>query len=294
MPTARKTNLQAKKPKTVQPRKKPANRKSSSRRLLSSAAAEERPYRVVRTSSLNAIIGVFMLPIAGLLTQTFFGSFSHTSEEHPFWLNQEFWFFGLGAVLWIGWFFGSIATLGEPRPLRLYVFGHELTHAIWVWLMGGRVREFNVRRDGGYILTDMNNFWISLAPYFYPIYSIAVIIFYGVASLFYNLGGPHMSLLWVTPIQVLFLAIGITWGFHLSFTCWMIPKGQSDLRYHGTFFSLVVIYIMNIAVLSLFLVVAAPEITWSRFGNDLLENTENFSATACSLFFQALRLAKSF
>ena len=56
----------------------------------------------------------------------------------------------------------------------LYVFGHELTHALWVWLMGGRVSRFRVGRDGGHIVTDKNNFWIALAPYFFPLYSLLV------------------------------------------------------------------------------------------------------------------------
>ena len=56
--------------------------------------------------------------------------------------------------------------------MLVYVFGHELTHALWVWLMGGRVSRFRVGRDGGHIVTDRNNFWIALAPYFFPLYSI--------------------------------------------------------------------------------------------------------------------------
>jgi len=29
-----------------------------------------------------------------------------------------------------------------PKPMWIYVFGHELTHAVWTWLMGGRVKKF--------------------------------------------------------------------------------------------------------------------------------------------------------
>ncbi len=28
-----------------------------------------------------------------------------------------------------------------PKPMWLYVFGHELTHALWTWLFGGRVKK---------------------------------------------------------------------------------------------------------------------------------------------------------
>ena len=261
------------------PRKRKPNRKSDRRLLLSRSAASVEPEEFgIPTWWLNTIIGIFLLPIAWLLTQTFFSAFSRATVEHSFWATEEFWFFALGVVLWTLWFLGAIWALGEPRPIRAYIFAHELTHAVWVWLMGGQVVHFEVRRDGGHILTDTHNFWIALAPYFYPLYSLAVIAAYGVASVFYDLAGSSASLLWMTPLQWLFLALGATWAFHLSFTCWMIPKGQSDLSSHGTFFSLVVIYLMNLLLLSFFLVIAAPEISWTSFGQELLHNTEDFSA----------------
>jgi len=71
--------------------------------------------------------------------------------------------------------------------------------------------------------------------------------------------------------------IGATWAFHLTFTVWMIPKNQTDLRDHGTFFSLVVIYLMNLALLCVMLIVASPHITFANFGADLAKNLGNFS-----------------
>ena len=248
------------------------------RKLSSSQAARENQPRVIPRRWLNTIIGVFLLPVAWLLTQTFFGVFSRAAWQHEFWRTDEFWFFALGFALWILWFFGSIWSLGEPRPVRAYVFGHELTHAIWVWLWGGKVSRFEVRRDGGFIVTDTHNFWIALAPYFYPLYSLVLIVLYGAASLFYNVATAEGVFLLMTPLQWLFLLLGATWSFHLSFTCWMIPKGQSDLTSHGTFFSLVIIFLLNLLVLSLFLIVAAPEITFATFGRELLRHTEDFSA----------------
>lgn len=231
---------------------------------------------------LNSVFGVFLLPIAGLLTQTFFGAFSKANVDHAISTSDEFWFFVLGAALWTLWFFGSIWSMGEPRPLRAYIFGHELTHAIWVWLWGGKVSRFEVSRDGGYILTDTHNFWIALAPYFYPLYSLALIVLYGAASLFYNVASTADTLLLMTPLQWLFLLLGASWAFHLSFTIWMIPKGQSDLTYHGTFFSLVIIYLMNVLVLAVFLIVAAPEISFASFGRELSGNVEDLSAAVWS------------
>lgn len=208
------------------------------------------------------MVGIFLLPPAWILTQTFFTAFARTTIHDAFWLTEEFWFFSLGALLWLVTFFGL------PRPLQIYVFGHELTHAVWVWIMGGRVHQFHVGKEGGHILTDKTNTWIALAPYFFPLYSLLVIGLYGLAALFVD----------VTPYrQLLYGAVGATWAFHLSFTCWMIPKGQPDLTYGGTFFSLVLIYTLNLLILAVLLIIASPGVSWFGFARDLVHNAANFS-----------------
>ena len=249
---------------------RPRNQKADRRLMLGAASAVDEAWTIPRRW-LNSAIAIFLLLPAAVLTQTFFTSFSTATIEHLFWATEEFWFFALGSLLWIIAFLAGVGLYGEPRPLRAYVFGHELTHAVWVWAMGGRVSAFEVSRTGGYIITDTHNFWIALAPYFYPIYSIAVVAVYGVVSVFYDVSSQ-------TPL--LFGLIGLTWAFHASFTLWMIPKGQSDLSSHGTFFSLVIIYLMNLLILIGLLLVAAPEITWAGFGNELLTNAED-----CASFF---------
>jgi hypothetical protein len=217
---------------------------------------------MVPTRWVKFVIGLFLLPFCAVLTQTFFTVFTRATLQQRLWAGEEFWFFALGAILWL------IAFFGLPRPLLIYVFGHELTHAIWALLMGGRVSRFRVGRHGGHIVTDRNNFWIALTPYFFPIYSIIIIALYGGLSLFVNLQ-PYGRLLYGL--------IGVTWTFHFTFTCWMIPKKQTDLTDQGTFFSLVIIYLMNLMLLSVMMVLASPQITFAGFGRDLLENAGNFS-----------------
>lgn len=212
---------------------------------------------------LNSVIGLFLLPLAWVSTKTFFTCFSRATFQHAFWASEEFWFFSLGAVIW------TIAFFGLPRPLWIYVFGHELTHAVWVWMMGGRVSKFHVSSDGGHIISNKHNFWIALAPYFFPLYSIAVIALYGGAALFWNVQPYH---LW------LYAGIGATWAFHVSFTLWMIPKGQTDLTYFGTFFSLVVIYLMNLLVLTALLLLATPHVTARDFAGEWVENAHGLAA----------------
>jgi hypothetical protein len=215
----------------------------------------------VPTKWVKFVFAIFLLPVCGVVTQTFFTAFARATVTQRLWAGEEFWFFSLGVVLWL------IAFFGLPRPILIYVFGHELTHALWVWLMGGRVSRFRVSSDGGHVVTSKANFWIALAPYFFPIYSILAIAIYGALSLFLN----------VQPYgRWLYAVIGATWAFHFTFTCWMIPKNQTDLSDQGTFFSLIVIYLMNLLLLSVMLTLASPQITFASFGADLLTNLGNF------------------
>ena len=217
---------------------------------------------MVPTRWVKFVFAIFLLPICGILTQTFFTVFARATLTERLWAGQEFWFFSLGVVLWL------IAFAGLPRPVLIYVFGHEFTHAVWIWLMGGRVSHFRVGRDGGHVITNRTNFWIALAPYFFPIYSILAIAIFGALSLFYN----------VHPYgRLLYAVIGATWAFHLTFTIWMIPKNQTDLRDHGTFFSLVVIYLMNLILLCVMLMIVSPHISFGSFGADLARNLGSFS-----------------
>ena len=217
---------------------------------------------MIPTRWVKFVIAIFLLPLCAILTQTFFTVFARATVTQRLWAAEEFWFFSLGAVLWLITFFGL------PRPMLVYVFGHELTHALWVLLMGGRVSRFRVGREGGHIVTDRNNFWIALTPYFFPLYSLMIIGGYGALGLFLD----------VQPYgRLLYALIGVTWAFHFTFTCWMIPKKQTDLTDQGTFFSLVVIYLMNLLLLSIMLALASTEITFAYLGRDFVANADKFA-----------------
>jgi len=236
-------------------------RKNQQRRKLEASVAGTATH-VVPTRWVKFVVGLFLLPVAWILTQTFFGIFAWITVTRDFWATAEFWFFAIGCVAW------GVVYVFCPRPMLIYVFGHELTHAIWVWIMGGRVSQFRVSRQGGHILADKVNTWIALAPYFFPIYSLLLIAGYVVAAQFTDM----------TPYQNwLFAGLGFTWAFHFTFTCLMIPKGQPDLEYGGQFFSLVVIYIANLLVLSLMLVFGADDVTWRGFGEELVNNAADFA-----------------
>jgi len=241
--------------------------------MLSRAATVETAF-TIPTRWLNNIIGVFLLPVVWVLTAALFTAFAQAAQQPDFWRTEEFLFFVFGAAGWLIIFFASLYAFGEPRPLRVYVFGHELTHAIWAQAMGGKVFEFEHSREGGYVVTDKHNFWIALAPYFHPLYAVLVIAGYGAISVFYDVSA-------YTP--ALFALLGLTWSFHLSFTVWMILKGQSDLARNGTFFSLLLIYLLNLLLLAGALVFMAPEVTFAGFWRELERHAITFTDAVMTL-----------
>ena len=67
----------------------------------------------------------------------------------------------------------------------------------------------------------------------------------------------------------------------------MIPKGQTDLSTYGNFFSLVIIGLMNLLLLSLALIVVSPTIDFTTFAHALLSHTEDFSEFSWNLLRSA-------
>src|ERR1041385_9368557 len=85
-----------------------------------------------------------------------------------------------GALCWI------VIFLMLPKPMWIYVFGHELTHALWTWAFGGRVKKFKATANGGHVVITRTNFVIVLAPYFFPLYVALVVAVFLLGHLFWN------------------------------------------------------------------------------------------------------------
>jgi len=71
------------------------------------------------------------------------------------------------------------------RPIRTYVFGHELSHALAAWLSGAKVRHFRVSKKGGSVSVSKSNVFVALAPYVLPLYALAVMGAYFACGCFY-------------------------------------------------------------------------------------------------------------
>ncbi len=133
----------------------------------------------------------------------------------------------------------AMAWIALPHPVRAYVLGHELTHALWGLFFGARPSDIKVGKKGGSVLLTRTNMLITLAPYFFPFYTFIVII---AALVTYAFLRPLPFLpLWM-------LAIGFTWAFHVLFTVQTLTERQPDITLYGRIFSWTFIYIANVAI----------------------------------------------
>jgi hypothetical protein len=129
-----------------------------------------------------------------------------------------------------------------PKPMWIYVFGHELTHVVWTWVCGGRVKKFKATSDGGHVVVSKSNFLIALAPYFFPLYAVLVVIVFLAGHLIWN---------WQHSLVWLHLFLGAAYAFHVTLTCHVLQTQQSDITQQGYLFSAVIIFLGNIIVLLL-------------------------------------------
>lgn len=129
-----------------------------------------------------------------------------------------------------------------PKPMSIYVFGHELTHALWTWIFWGRVKRMRVTSTGGHVIISKSNFLIGLAPYFFPLYAVLVILAFLLGRLIWD----GKSLL---PWFHLFL--GAAYAFHVTLTFHVLQTRQTDITEQGYLFSAVVIFLGNVSVLLL-------------------------------------------
>lgn len=161
---------------------------------------------------------------------------------------------GMVAVL-AGLFFFLLHAVLLPLPVRLYVLGHELTHAVWGLLFGARVSNLKVGLRGGSVMLTKSNVWITLAPYFFPFYTMLVVL----------LAVAVRAALSYLPCPLAWqFAVGETWCFHCVFTLRSLQLEQPDIEEYGRVFSYVLIWVFNVLGAAVWIVCTA-EIPWSVF-----------------------------
>ncbi len=136
------------------------------------------------------------------------------------------------------------------KPILTYVFGHELTHAFFTLLFGGSVKSFHASDRGGRVVVTKSNFIITLAPYFFPIYTFGALLFYGIAR---STGAGNNAINTV----IFFSGAGFT--FHLMLTLIFLQTDQNDIREQGALFSYPLIFLFNIIFAALLVDICLAE-----------------------------------
>ena len=199
------------------------------------------------------VIGIFLIPLCFITVITLIKESGEDRILETIWYSTNLVCFVAGALLMLSWFVLGIAN---DQLLYLYVLGHEMTHAMFVYVCGGRISAIHFSTEGGYVMTNKSNILIALSPYFIPFWSAVLISLHGFISLWADIPGGGLILTGL---------IGFTWTFHIVWTVWMIPKDQPDLKENGTFFSLMLIIFANLILFSLILCATSHEVQLLSF-----------------------------
>ena len=173
----------------------------------------------------KAFLGLLLIPICICFTRALVRVIQHTGSASSFWIA---FIAGFGA--WI------LLFLRLPKPLWVYVVGHELTHAAWTWLFGGRVKALHITSRGGHVRVTKSNFLTVLAPYFFPFYAVLWALAFGMANWIFH---------WNAYLFWFHLGLGIAYGFHATLTLYILRTRQTDIESEGWIFSMAIIWIGN-------------------------------------------------
>ena len=155
----------------------------------------------------------------------------------------------------------ALCWMALSHPVRAYVLGHELTHAIWGLLFGAVPSRLRVGEKGGSVNLTKSNMLITLAPYFFPFYTFLVVV----AAL--------VTFAFVRPLPWLPLwmfMVGFTWAFHILFTLETLAQRQPDVTLYGRVFSWVFIFLANVALVLVWLAATTP-LTFAQLGGILVQ-----------------------
>ncbi|MBI5802057.1 MAG: hypothetical protein HZA92_15205 [Verrucomicrobia bacterium] len=178
---------------------------------------------------LKFILGLLLLPLCAGAVPALVKVVRVSGRASEVWVPL-----GAGAACWLVVF----ALL--PKPMWIYVVGHELTHVVWSWLFGGKVKKFKATSQGGEVVITKSNFLVALAPYFFPLYAVLVVLVFLVGHLIWG---------WARWTPGFHLLLGAAYAFHLTLTWEILQTRQSDITGQGYLFSGVIIFLGNVLVL---------------------------------------------
>jgi len=202
------------------------------------------------------IISILLIPVCVIITMSFYNGIFKIKD-----VSESGLYFILGALLY------SMTHLLLFKLDFLYVFGHESMHAIATFLSGGKASNMKVSSKEGSVKTTAPNFFVMLAPYLVPVYTVIVALLYFIFSFYID----------VTKYSGLFIfLIGFTLMFHLAYTAESMRGKQSDLVKAGYFSSISFIYISNLIIAFLIISLLFKNASFVDFISETYEKTKGF------------------
>jgi len=202
---------------------------------------------------LRMILGVVLLPMCWGVVRAFCDSVMAAAGESGGITAESIALVGGMAAFALCW-------MAVSHPVKTYVLGHELTHALWGLLFGAMPSKLRVSAAGGSVNLTKSNMLITLAPYFFPFYTFLVIVVALVTSAF------------IRPLPCLPLwmfAVGFTWAFHALFTLETLAQRQPDVKLYGRIFSWVFIFLANVVLILVFLA-STTSLSFAQLGGFLV------------------------
>ena len=202
---------------------------------------------------LRMLLGVALLPMCWGVVRTFYDSVVAAAGDSGGITAESIALVG-GMVAFV------LCWMAVPHPVKTYVLGHELTHALWGLVFGAVPSKLRVSAAGGSVNLTKSNMLITLAPYFFPFYTFLVIVVALITSAFIR------PLPWL-PLWM--FTVGFTWAFHALFTLETLSQRQPDVKLYGRIFSWVFIFLANVILVLVFLA-STTSLSFAQLGGFLV------------------------
>ena len=153
----------------------------------------------------------------------------------------------------LGFLVGALAMAAlyqwKGRAIQVvYVFAHEMTHALVGLLCLSRIHRVEVSARGGFVQLDKQNLAITLAPYCVPFYLLLALGLCALVTLF----APEAVPFWLWSALFGFCTL-----FHILYTLdALLTVSQPDVHLYGRLFSYWFILCANLLFASLALPLA--------------------------------------
>lgn len=209
------------------------------------------------TLALFVFLPLLMLMTLSLVNH---GIESSMSFERDFWLSASAWNTILGVLAFVVLIFLSFL---RPLLMLIYVLGHELTHLVAAKLSMGKIHGFQFSVEGGYVETDVNNFFVALSPYFVPFWMVLWLAVLSGINAFYSFELYNLFF---------FGGLGFWAAFHVYWTSWILPREQLDILENGMLFSSLLICLMNVGML-VTLTCCFGLMGWASYGREFIKTS---------------------